>query len=759
MPVLAKCGNFSGQFWDVAPSTVSGYSVLRTLFTGMDKCLDRAADGKENKLAMSACANSPGQSWTMEPARDPNHVRLRTQLVGQNQCLSIIQIGKTNRLVMVECDDSLGQLWNIERATPVSGIYKKNFDPDVRIQDDLYLAVNGNWIKATPSTYRDALSEGDDKVQERIHAIIEQAGKLDHPDETRIVDLYASYMDEARIDQLGITPLKPMLDEIDRIVSKVDLTRALGHFQATSGGMPLQINFSIDAHDSGRYQLILEQNGVDLGRDDYIKNETASRTVRVADTTYLATLFQLIDFKPSVARRKAAAIMLFQAKLARAQRDNVSLRDLEKQYNKFDRAGLKRAFPDLDWDVFLAASGVGMPDEISVSEPEYVRAVGKLLSHEPLSVWRDYLRARVLTQFAALLPKPFEKAQLELARATEGPQDMKPRWKNGTDLVNNWLGNSIGKRYVEENFTSESKRRVEVIVRNLLTAYSQSIDDLVWMNSATKAAAQEKLAALTVKIGYPDKWVDDSAIEIKADDLIGNRLRATKFYWDRELFRLQGKVDRSEWSYLPQQTAAGYILNFNSIEVPAAMLQPPFFNPDADEAVNYGAIGAVIGHEISHAFDDVGSHYDAKGNRRDWWQPDDRKAFDALTAQLGTQFSAYAPIPGHFVNAQLTMGENIADLSGLQISYRAYHLSLEGKEGAVMDGYTGDQRFFIGFAQIWRRKISTELQRSFLQFDNHSPSQFRTNGAAINSDDFPRAFDVRPGDGMFKPAAARIHIW
>jgi putative endopeptidase len=647
-----------------------------------------------------------------------------------------------------------------------SGIDKSNFDPAIRIQDNLYKAVNGGWEARTEipadKTGWGAFLELRDLSEQRVRTIVEGAAKQkDDATARQIADLYASFMDEERVEKLGTAPIKPWLAKVDAIADKAALIKLIGGLQSMSIRLPLNIGVGQDAKDSSRYLLEAGQGGLGLpDRDYYLEQDPRFVSARAAYRTYLITLFTLNGVAADEAGKKADAIMALETKLAKVQWSKVENRDPQKTYNKLDRAGLKGLTADIDWGTLLDAAQVGSATEVNVAQPSYVKALGDLLGSEPLAVWKDYLHARMLDHFAPVLPKAFVDASfLYHDQTLTGAKENRPRWKRGVALVEGNLGEAIGKLYVAQYFPASAKARMETLVGNLMKAYGQSIDKLGWMSPTTKAAAKDKLAHYGVKIGYPNKWRDYSGLTVKADDLVGNFVRGDEFGYRFNISHLGKPVDREEWGMTPQTVNAYYSAEMNEIVFPAAILQPPFFNADADDAVNYGGIGAVIGHEISHGFDDQGSQFDAKGNLRNWWQEDDHKAFGNLTERLVAQYEQYSPIPSRHVNGKLTLGENIADLSGLQIAYKAYQISLNGKPAPEMDGYSGDQRFFIGFAQVWRSKTREARALQLLTIDPHSPSQFRPIGAAVNSDAFANAFGVKQGDGMFKPENERIRIW
>ncbi len=650
-------------------------------------------------------------------------------------------------------------------AAPKSGIELGNFNPAVRIQDDLYAAVNGGWEARTEipadRTSWGAFHELRDLSEQRVRGLIEQAAQEDSPSARQIAAFYQSFMDEAAIEQAGSRPLQPLLDEIARLRSPAELAAAIGRLQALGLNLPVRLAVWADAKDASRYLLQLRQGGLGLpDRDYYLEKDARFVAARAAYRDYLRELFALQGVSPAAAAKRSNAILALETKLARLQWSAVQNRDPAKTYNKLNLAGLNKLSNKIDWSALLASAEASQAREVNVAQPSYVQGLAQLLHSQPMAVWRDYLQLRAFDSYAPLLPQAYVTAHFTFHDKTlTGAKDLRPRWKRGVEQVEAYLGEAVGQQYVAKYFPPAAKQKMDELVGNLIKAYAQSIDKLAWMSPATKAAAQQKLANYRVKIGYPSKWRDYSALSVKADDLVGNVQRGRAFEYRYDLAKLGQPIDREEWGMTPQTVNAYYNPSLNEIVFPAAILQAPFFDAEADDAVNYGGIGAVIGHEISHGFDDQGSQFDGQGNLRNWWQDSDRQAFGNLTEKLIAQYERYQPVTGRFVNGRLTLGENIADLSGLQIAYKAYQLSLNGQPAPKLDGFSGEQRFFIGFAQVWRNKTRAERTLQLLTIDPHSPSSLRPVGAAVNSDGFMQAFEVQAGDGMYKPAEERIRIW
>ena len=652
-----------------------------------------------------------------------------------------------------------------------SGLDLDGFDSTVRPQDDLFLHVNGRWILRTQipgdkSNYGSFIAL-DDEARENIRKIIEHAAEHGEGEiAQKVGDFYRSFMDEDRIESLGVQPVLPLLKTINAIDSTERLVTEFGAFQAAGFGSPMGFYVSTDAKDSSRYLSIVVQSGTSLpDRDYYLKDDARFTAAREALQKYIVQLFELAELDGG--EQAAESIMDLETKLAEIQWARTELRDAEKRYNLFPVDQLTSVSDKIDWSGFFEATGTPDIEEVNVTTPSFFTGLGTLIEDTPLDVWKQYLRFRVLDAAAPYLSSDFARASFDLhQKAIAGVPEMQPRWKRAVDATSGAgagdfgvLGDAVGQLYVAKHFPESAKKRMDELVANLLKSYESSIHELEWMTNETRQQALQKLHAITPKIGYPVNWRDYSELVITPDDLVGNMQRSTALEHKRMIDKLGKPVDKTEWGMTPQTVNAYYNPSKNEIVFPAAILQPPFFDPTAEDAVNYGGIGAVIGHEISHGFDDQGSKYDADGNLENWWTEEDRMAFEKLTGALVEQFSSYEPLPGQKVNGQLTLGENIADLSGMAIALKAYHLSLGPDGGQDMDGYTPDQRFFLGWAQIWRRKYREEELVRRLTIDPHSPSAFRANGPVSNLDAFYKAFNVKKGDQLFRPAEERIQIW
>ena len=665
--------------------------------------------------------------------------------------------------------NTLGQFASAQ--TRDSGIDPDGFDKAVRAQDDLFLHVNGRWLQRTEipadkSNYG-SFNKLIDEAQLNIRVIIEEAAK-NATDENgkKVGNFFNSYMNETLVEQLGLKPLQGEIDRIEKLADKTEIVRHFARNEVIGVGGPIGFFVDQDDRNSTQYIAAVIQSGTTLpDRDYYLLDEPKYVKARQALKTYIATLLRLSGKGDS--EQAADAVLELETKLAKAQWDRVKLRDAEARYNKFQVDKLSELAPRFPWPEFIKHAGATNLTELIVVTPSYFEEFQTILAETSVGTWKQYSHFRLLDSYAAVLPKAFVDAHFELhGKELGGIPQQQPRWKKAVDTVAGGggnrmgaLGEAVGQLYVAKHFKPQARERMNQLVGNLLKAFEQSIHELTWMSEATKKQASVKLSKITTKIGYPEKWRDYSKLEVASDDLVGNMRRSAIHEHDRMLAKLGQPVDRGEWGMTPQTVNAYYNPGLNEIVFPAAILQPPFFDADADDAVNYGGIGAVIGHEISHAFDDQGSKYDGDGNLKNWWTESDQAAFEKLTNRLVAQYEGYEALPAKKVNGKLTLGENIADLSGMAIAFKAYRISLGGKDGPVLDGYTSNQRFFLGWGQIWRRKYRDAELVKRLVTDPHSPSHFRGNGPVTNLDAFYEAFNVKPGDKLFKPKEERIQIW
>lgn len=653
-------------------------------------------------------------------------------------------------------------------ASPTtSGVELTGMDRSVRPQDDFHYFANGHWLETTAipeqhSSYSPFVILREEAELHQKEIIQELAANHPSPGsiEQKIGDYYASFMDTDTINRAELQPLAAELDAIAGIDSKQALVSHFAHGIPQGMNVPLSLGIDQDLKQSDRYTAYLGQSGLGLPNRDYYLETDNERFQKVLlhYPDYIKTLFTLAGIDNGEA--KSQSIIQLETELARHQWSAIENRNLEKIYNPSTQQQLAGLAPNVAWPGFLSDIGVGKLDEIIVTQPSYLTGLSQLVETTPLETWKAYLQLRLLSGYAPYLSQPFVNAHFDFyGRIISGKVKQKERWRRGIQATNEALGEAIGRVYVARHFPPRAKARMTELVDNLLAEFAERIDNLEWMGETTKQAAQDKLAKFRVKIGYPDKWRDYSALTIFQDNLVANIQAAQSFEYDYELNKLGAPIDRDEWHMTPQTVNAYYNPVMNEIVFPAAILQPPFFHLDADDAVNYGAIGMVIGHEISHGFDDQGSKFDGNGNMRNWWTDEDRERFKASTRKLIEQYNRYSPIEGMHIKGELTLGENIADLSGLTVAYHAYQRSLGGNPAPVMDGFTGDQRFFLGLAQAWRAKYREEALVQLITANPHSPPRYRVNGVVVNMPEFYRTYEVKPGDGHYLPPEERVKIW
>lgn len=681
----------------------------------------------------------------------------------------------TSLLLLSACNNSGNETAAADVTPPAmtktalaSGIDLANMDKSIRPQDNFYRYVSGGWLKATEipgdktavGSFYDLRDDADDAVKAIIEELAATEGLKAGSDEQKVADLFRSYMDSEARNAAGTKPIQPIIDEINAIADKDGLASFFGANQSIGIGSPLAFYISVDAKDSSNYATHVWQSGLGLPDKDYYFNE-AERFVnlRAGYIAHIEKMYNLAGLENG--QQAAESIMAIETKLAGYHWTRVQSRDSEKRYNKFAVADLGSAVTDkFNWNAYLKAQGVEAQKDLIVNQPDFVKGFGEVFAETSLEDWKTYLTFHTLSNFAPYLTADIDNENFDFySKQLSGRKEQRAMWKRGVSVVNRNLGEVIGKVYVGRHFKPEAKTRMSELVENLRSAYGASIDDLEWMTADTKKAAHVKLAAFTPKIGYPDKWEDYSALAIKGDDIIGNITRSGKLSHQKEVEKLGGPIRNWEWGMTPQTVNAYYNPTVNEIVFPAAILQPPFFNMQADDAVNYGGIGAVIGHEMGHGFDDQGSKYDAEGNLRNWWTEKDLEEFGKRTKSLVDQYAGYQVFEDLHVNGELTLGENIGDLSGVTIAYKAYKASLNGKEAPVIDGLTGDQRFFMGYAQIWRSKIVEKSMRNRVATDPHSPGEFRALGSLSNMNEFYEAFDVKEGDAMYITPEKRVKIW
>ena len=650
------------------------------------------------------------------------------------------------------------------------GIDTTQFDPSIRPQDDLFRHVNGPWLKsaeipsdrATAGAFMTLYDEAEAKVREIVEAAgaASDAGTGDD-EQRKIGDLYASFMDEDRIEALGATPLEPELAKVDAIGSIEDFAGALGSLERSGVGSMFGLFIAPDEGNPDRYIAYLVQNGLGLPDESYYREDDFA-PIREAYVDHLRRIFELAGLDDVQAR--ADRVFALETKIAGHHWDRVACRDAQKTYNPKTYDELRQLTTSFDWDSWAGAAQIPGPvlAEVIVGQPSYFEGLTGLLVEDELESWKDWLRWQAVHSAAPYLSSDFVAENFAFyGKTLSGTDELRPRWKRAVGFVEGAMGEALGKIYVRTEFPSTSKARMEELIANLIEAYRQSINELVWMSEETKAKALEKLEAFTPKIGHPEKWRDYARLETDRGDVLGNARRSLAFSMDRELAKIGSPIDRDEWYMTPQTVNAYYNPTMNEIVFPAAILQPPFFHADADDAVNYGAIGAVIGHEIGHGFDDQGSHYDGTGALRNWWTDDDRASFEKLTGALIAQYNELSPegADGHTVNGELTIGENIGDLGGLGIAHKAFRLSQSSADAPDVDGLTPDQRFFISWAQAWQAKVREQEAVRRLTIDPHSPPEFRCNQVVRNIDAFYQAFELSEDDTLWLDPAERVNIW
>jgi len=645
---------------------------------------------------------------------------------------------------------------------------KAGMNHGIRPQDDLFGHVNGQWLD-TAEIPLDRSSWGPfvllaDNSEQQVRAIVEGLAEADPDDldanERQIGDLYASFMDEARAEELGATPIAPALQAVDQVASLSQLARFVGEIERAGGTGLFGSYVDSDDRDSERYVVKILQGGLGLPDESYYRDEKFA-DIRAAYVKHMSKMFALAG-RPDP-DGAAQQVLDVETRLARGHWERVDTRDVIKTYNLMKLDELREAAPNFDWSVWAAALGTTTQTfaETVVRQPSYFTHLSVALEDLPLKHWRAWLALRVIQAAAPYLSRDFVDENFDFyGKTLNGTPELRARWKRGVSLIEGALGESVGKIYVERHFPPASKVLMDGLVDNLIEAYRRNIENLDWMGPETKTRAFEKLKTFRPKIGYPEKFRDYSALKIDPTDLLGNVTRAAAFETDRQLRKIGAPVDRDEWLLLPQTVNAYYKPTTNEICFPAGILQRPFFAPDADAAENYGGIGAVIGHEIGHGFDDQGSQYDGAGNLNEWWTEDDRARFSERSDALIKQYDGFSPrnLPDEHVNGGLTVGENIGDLGGLTIAHRAYLISLEGEPVPAVDGMTGTQRLFMSWAYVWRTKRRKEQEQQYLTIDPHSPPEFRAN-IVRNLDEFHTAFETESGDGLWLDPEDRVRIW
>ena len=651
-------------------------------------------------------------------------------------------------------------------VTLQSGVILENMDKSVKPGDDFFSYVNGAWVARTeiPADRSDYGTFGvlRDEAEEDVRVIIEASAKGDFAkgsDEQKVGDLYNSYLDMETRNRLGVKPLMPELERINNLLSHDDLAAYMAGANKRGLDMPLSMGQFEDLKDPNYYAMNIFQGGLGLpDREYYFNDDDKSVEIRSKYVEHIEKMFNLAGLDGGA--DAASTIMTFETRLAGHHMTKEDARNWAENYNKVALADLGGIMPSFNWGGYLDEAGIADIDGVVIFMTAYLGELDQVLQSTDLETWKTYLTWVALNTAAGRLNAELDQQDFEFYRKTiSGAQEPRAPWRRGVTVVNGSLGEVVGKVYVSKHFPPEAKARMEVLVANLIRAYEKSITELEWMSDETKVEALDKLSKFTTKIGYPDEWRDYSALEIDSADLFGNLERATLAEYQRHIDRQGGPVDKAEWGMSPQTVNAGYNPAANDITFPAAILQPPFFNLEADEAINYGAIGAAIGHEIGHGFDDSGSTFDGDGALRNWWTDEDRAEFDKRTSVLVAQFDEFRPFDDLSVNGEFTLGENIGDLGGIAIGLLAYQMSLDGAQAPIIDGFTGVQRVFIGFGQVWRNKYRDERLRQLIQVDPHSPGMYRANGAARNVPEFYDGFGVTENDALYLPPEERVKIW
>lgn len=651
-----------------------------------------------------------------------------------------------------------------------SGIDLKNLDTSVKPGDDFYHYAAGGWLKSHPldaeHVQNGAFTDLYEQSQKRIQDIILDFASKPQKQGTlgqKIGSLYNLLMDSVRLNREGWRPIKPVLDKIAAIKNRKEYQLVCAQLDRNGEStMMFGIGAGADQKDSEWNLVAVGQGGLGLGeRDYYLSDDAQNKRVLEAYKQYLKKLFTLTGADEATAEKKTQAVIAIETEIAKASYDKVKQRDIDANYHKMTYTQLVSDFPGIDWGNVFLASGFPAFDYVDVGQPEPIHAVEKILAETPLDDLKTYAQAKVISGATSKLSDDFRKASFELRKAMVGSKQDQPRWKRAVAVVSDRLGEAIGKMYVERYFPESSKKRMLELVHNLQTALAQRIDEATWMGDATKAQAKDKLSNFIVKIGYPDKWKNYDGLQVNDSlSLYENLCNISRWATDDYIAkRVNKKVDKTLWQMTPQTINAYYDPSTNEICFPAAILQPPFFDPNADDAVNYGAIGGVIGHEMSHGFDDQGSQFDKYGNQRNWWTAQDKKNFDARTKVLADWFSSFDVLPGIKVNGKQTLGENIGDNGGLNISFRALQNSMKEHPLAVKDGFTPEQRFFLAWGRVWASNMTDEVVKYLLTVDVHSPNYARVNAALPMIDAWYKAFNVKKGDKMFVPKNKRAHVW
>ncbi|MFN5628619.1 MAG: M13 family metallopeptidase [Bacteroidota bacterium] len=643
-----------------------------------------------------------------------------------------------------------------------------NMDTTVRPQDDFYQYANGTWLKNNPVPSTDSRWGSFSQLMEdnlkKLKGILEETAKKENASGSnaqKIGDYFFTYMDSAKKNAEGIKPLAPYLKQVDDLKSNSELVNVITNLQLKGVRVAWSLYVSSDPKSSNVNIAQANQGGLGLpDKEYYTRTDEESKKLQADYLEHLSKMFQLLGDAKEVAEKNAKTVYNFDLKLAKASMTNVELRDIEKQYNKYNLADLDKKYPNINFTNYLKVLGLPAAKEVIVGQPDFFKQVDAMIKTTSLDDWKQYIRWNIINSYADQLSDEVSKQNFAFYNTTlSGQKEMKPRWKRAITEVDNVLGEALGQLFVEKYFPEDSKKKVNEMVDNLIAAYRERINGLDWMSAETKVMAQKKLNTIIKKLGFPDKWRDYSKLNVAKNSHLENYINAYTYELNRNFDKLSKPVDKMEWFMSPPTVNAYYNPTTNEITFPAGIMQPPFFFADADDAVNYAAIGAVIGHELTHGFDDQGSQFDEQGNMKNWWTKDDQTKFQAKTKMVVEQYNSYVAIDSLHVNGELTLGENIADLGGVSIAYAAFLKTEQAKKGEKLDGFTPQQRFFLSWAQIWRTNYTDAALKKQVNTNPHSPAMFRGNGPLTNLPEFYEAFGVKEGDKMFVPAEKRAKIW
>lgn len=643
-----------------------------------------------------------------------------------------------------------------------------NMDTTVRPQDDFYQYANGTWLKNNPVPSTDSRWGSFSQLMEdnlkKLKGILEETAKKENANGSnaqKIGDYFFTYMDSVKKNAEGVKPLSPYLKQVDDLKSNSELVNVITNLQLKGVRVAWGLYVSSDPKSSNVNIAQANQGGLGLpDKEYYTRTDEESKKLQADYLDHLSKMFQLLGDTKEIAEKNAKVVYDFDMKLAKASMTNVELRDIEKQYNKYNLAELDKKYPNINFTNYLKGLGLPAAKEVIIGQPEFFKQVDAMIKTTSLEDWKQYTRWNIINSYADQLSDEVSKQNFAFYNTTlSGQKEMKPRWKRAITEVDNVLGEALGQLFVEKYFPEDSKKKVNTMVDNLIAAYRERINGLDWMSAETKVMAQKKLNTIIKKLGFPDKWRDYSKLSVAKNSHLENYINAYTYELNRNFDKLSKPVDKMEWFMSPPTVNAYYNPTTNEITFPAGIMQPPFFFADADDAVNYAAIGAVIGHELTHGFDDQGSQFDEQGNMKNWWTKDDQTKFQAKTKMVVEQYNSYVAIDSLHVNGELTLGENIADLGGVSIAYAAFLKTEQAKKGEKLDGFTPQQRFFLSWAQIWRTNYTDAALKKQVNTNPHSPSMFRGNGPLTNLPEFYEAFGVKEGDKMFVPAEKRAKIW